>query len=113
MSLFSQTVNYGAIDPQIPNGAGGHIMFLHCEPKLGPGQWSVTGGTLYENTMEVWTPVAGSGGLTVASGGVLHVHRAMVLYGSSSVSGGSVTVDAEVLFDVGGLDPEGCPNETS
>jgi len=60
--------------------------------------------------MEVWTPIAGSGGLTVNNGGVLLVHRSIVLYGDLSLSAlGQVSIDAEVLFDVGGRDPAACP----
>ena len=107
--LLPLTVNYGAIDPGYTNSAGGHLMRLTCEPKLGPGEWGVTGGSVNNNIVEVWAPIAGSGGLTLNGGGFLLMHRSMVLYGSLVANGGSVSIDPEVLFDVGGLSPTDCP----
>jgi len=107
--LYSQTVNHGVIDPYYDGSDGGQLMSLYCQPKLGSGLWSVTGGSQDDNTLEVWTPIAGSGGLTLNGGGLLLVHRSIVLYGNLSLSGGQASIDAEVLFDVGSRDPADCP----
>ncbi len=81
----------------------GGTLKLVCEPKIGPGDWSVTGGT-----MEVLAPVAGTGDLLVA--GDLNLHRHFSLYGNLTQVGGSViTIDQDVMFDVGEFDATGCP----
>lgn len=70
----------------------------------------MTGTENEYNTMEIWTPILGDGGLTVATDGVLDVHRHVVLYGPLTLYAGSVVnVDQETLFSVDDLEATDCP----
>ena len=115
-TIWPQVVNYGLIDPNDPVSGltpYPHTIKLLCEPKIGPGDWQVTGGGSeqgQENKMEVWTPIAGTGDLTVGEHGVLLVHRHLSLYGQFFMDKGArIEVDEETVFDVHRFSPASCP----
>ena len=109
-NISSPLVNHGVVDPWHPT-TDGHTMTLQCEPKVGAGDWKVTGGTSGSpNTMVIDTPIAGAGDLVVGSNGVLEVHRHFSLYGNATISAlATINVDREIMFDVGVFAMVGCP----
>lgn len=112
VKIYAPLVNHGLVDTDIPGVANyGDTIILYCEPKVGSGTWAVNGGGSgqgQQNTMIVLTPVAGTGNLVVGANGFLVVRRHFSLYGTLTQLG-SISVDPDIMFDVGVFDAEGCP----
>lgn len=116
VDIFVPLVNHGEVDPDIPGVTNyGDTITLYCEPKVGPGLWSISGsgsGQGEQNTMVIYAPVAGTGNLVVGANSVMDVHRHFSLYGTYIVgSGALIRVDQHIMFDVGRFAPEACPDE--
>jgi len=108
VDIWGPLVNHGLVDTNHPT-LNGRTIVLYCDPKVGAGDWKVTGGSVQNpNTMEIYAPVAGTGDLEVGANGLLIVHRHFSLYGTATIAG-TVNVDQDVMFDVGVFAPVDCP----
>ncbi|RJP32754.1 MAG: hypothetical protein C4547_13645 [Phycisphaerales bacterium] len=105
-------VNRGVVDATNPEDEDEpHALRLYCEPKLGPGDWRVTGGGTGTSMMIIETPVVGSGNLLVGPNSILRVFGHVSLYGTLTAGPDShVTIGKGLMFDVDRFELSGCPD---
>ncbi|MCC7292348.1 MAG: hypothetical protein IT449_09845 [Phycisphaerales bacterium] len=95
-------INNGIVDPLISPNDHPAVVSLTCMPKLGSGQWNITGGTeTYRNRIDVNVDVASTGTVTIGNYGELHLNRNMMVSGGITMEGnGKFVVPWFILFDV-------------
>lgn len=97
-------INNGVVDP-----VGGltteniteRFISLNCTPKMGSGQWNITGGSEeIKHGIYVNVDLTGTGSVTVGNYGILHVNRHISVAGGFTMEGnGKYIVPRLTLFD--------------
>ncbi|RJP33201.1 MAG: hypothetical protein C4547_12840 [Phycisphaerales bacterium] len=107
-------VNHGVVDATIPGSQnGGHVLRLYCQPKVGDGDWKITGNENFssDDVLLVDTPVAGSGKVIVGQHGILDVNVHFSVYGTMTMEpNATIVVAPGVMFDVDRFQKTGCPD---
>ncbi|MCC7291507.1 MAG: hypothetical protein IT449_05535 [Phycisphaerales bacterium] len=98
-------INNGVVDPVggLSEGQGitQRAIYLTCTPKMGSGQWNITGGTADINhAIYVNVDLTGTGRIKVGNYGILYVNRHISLGGGFTMEGnGKYIVPRLTLFD--------------
>lgn len=97
-------INNGIVDPiggLTTENISERYISLNCTPKMGSGQWNITGGTEeIKHAIRVNVDLAGTGSINIGSYGVLYVNRHISVAGGFTMEGnGRYEVPRLTLFE--------------